>query len=172
MEEQKEVMCPWCLTEIVWDEEFGPEESCPHCFNELGNYRSVQIGANDQDDDLLDEDDVIAPKEVLVDSDDIWDDEDLNHRDIYSETVQQCIDEQEEAPECLSCRELLLLTGQRNVISTEFTSHIPNVLDQAFLGAPFTMNVYICPSCFRIEHVLSDKDRSTMIERLSKEIVK
>lgn len=28
-------VCPWCQTEIVWDEEIGPEEECPHCNNPL-----------------------------------------------------------------------------------------------------------------------------------------
>lgn len=28
-------VCPWCQTEIVWDEELGPEEECPYCDNPL-----------------------------------------------------------------------------------------------------------------------------------------
>ncbi|MCM3783315.1 hypothetical protein M3231_10045 [Neobacillus mesonae] len=28
-------VCPWCQTEIVWDEELGPEEECPYCHNPL-----------------------------------------------------------------------------------------------------------------------------------------
>lgn len=28
-------VCPWCQTEIVWDEELGPEEECPYCSNPL-----------------------------------------------------------------------------------------------------------------------------------------
>ncbi|RRJ64462.1 hypothetical protein EHV15_17185 [Paenibacillus oralis] len=36
-------ICPWCQTEIVWDEELGPEDECPHCHNELKGYRTVSI---------------------------------------------------------------------------------------------------------------------------------
>ncbi|MGZ7441734.1 hypothetical protein [Paenibacillus sp. TH7-28] len=36
-------ICPWCQTEIVWDEELGPEEECPYCHNELKGYRTLSI---------------------------------------------------------------------------------------------------------------------------------
>lgn len=51
MEEQ--VVCPWCLTEIVWDEEIGPEQHCPHCSNELSAYRTIELG---YDEDEVEED--------------------------------------------------------------------------------------------------------------------
>ncbi|MDO7907400.1 hypothetical protein Q5741_13385 [Paenibacillus sp. JX-17] len=44
-------VCPWCYTEIVWDEEIGPEEHCPHCMNELGGYRTLSIQIDDEEED-------------------------------------------------------------------------------------------------------------------------
>ena len=43
MSANEEVVCPWCQTEIVWDPEIGPEDECPHCFNELNDYRSIDL---------------------------------------------------------------------------------------------------------------------------------
>lgn len=42
-------VCPWCQSEIVWDEELGPEEHCPHCANELKGYRTLNIDLNDDE---------------------------------------------------------------------------------------------------------------------------
>lgn len=46
-------ICPWCQTEIVWDEELGPEEECPYCHNELKGYRtlSITLGGEDEFED-------------------------------------------------------------------------------------------------------------------------
>src|SRR4051812_7357694 len=49
MNDQQTAICPWCQTEIVWDEELGPEEQCPHCLNELGDYRSVALYEEEDD---------------------------------------------------------------------------------------------------------------------------
>jgi len=166
MEQQNDTICPWCQTEIHWDPEIGPEEMCPHCFNELGGYRSIQIGVNNQV--ALDDEDPEELDETLeLDAvDDDWEEESLED-DVYGNNVQACIDEQEEAPECLNCRELLLLTGERTVTKDEFAAHVPAILNKPILTAPFTLHVYVCPSCFRIEHVLADKDRMIMIEQLN-----
>ncbi|SFS43185.1 hypothetical protein [Paenibacillus sp. 453mf] len=36
-------VCPWCQTEIVWDEELGPEEECPYCNNPLPLEGTVEV---------------------------------------------------------------------------------------------------------------------------------
>ncbi|GAK38851.1 hypothetical protein TCA2_0577 [Paenibacillus sp. TCA20] len=36
-------VCPWCQTEIVWDEELGPEEECPYCNNPLTLEGTVEV---------------------------------------------------------------------------------------------------------------------------------
>lgn len=46
---EEHVICPWCLTEIVWDEEIGPEKHCPHCDNELSAYRTVELGYDEDE---------------------------------------------------------------------------------------------------------------------------
>lgn len=169
--EQQEIICPWCQSEIHWDPEIGPEDMCPHCFNELGGYRSIQIGVDNQaDTDDEDWEELDEPLDLDV-ADDNWDEE-SDEEDAYGKTVQACIDEQEEAPECLSCRELLLLTGERTVTQDEFAAHLPAVLGKQIVSTPFTLQVYVCPSCFRIEQVLADKDRMAMIEQLNRELSK
>lgn len=42
-------ICPWCQTEIVWDEELGPEEECPYCHNELKGYRTLSIALSSEE---------------------------------------------------------------------------------------------------------------------------
>lgn len=163
MEEQGQAVCPWCQTEIVWDPEIGPEETCPHCFNELGNYRSLnlQLAGEDEAEDFL--------QDIDEEEDDNWTDEWNDYDDQYGNMVQECLDTQEETPHCSNCQELMLLAGERKVSNQDFAAHIPEALGEAFLVAPFAMKVYICPSCFRIEHALSDSARLAMIERLSKQ---
>ncbi len=45
-------VCPWCQTEIVWDEELGPEKHCPHCDNELEGYRTISLNLDDEEGEL------------------------------------------------------------------------------------------------------------------------
>lgn len=46
---EEHLICPWCLTEIVWDEEIGPESHCPHCDNELSAYRTIELGYDEDE---------------------------------------------------------------------------------------------------------------------------
>ena len=62
------LMCPWCATEIIWDEELGPEPNCPHCENELGGYRTLSLGDNEEP---------VVQKPAAREEDDIdWSEED------------------------------------------------------------------------------------------------
>ncbi|EXX88342.1 hypothetical protein CH50_03625, partial [Paenibacillus darwinianus] len=45
---EEHTVCPWCDTEIVWDEELGPEEYCPHCENDLKAYRTVSFSIDEE----------------------------------------------------------------------------------------------------------------------------
>ncbi|WP_424767253.1 hypothetical protein [Paenibacillus sp. sgz302251] len=47
---ENHLVCPWCLTDIVWDEEIGPEKHCPHCGNELSAYRTIELGIDEEED--------------------------------------------------------------------------------------------------------------------------
>lgn len=69
-------ICPWCHTEIVWDEELGPEEECPYCHNELKGYRTLNINIGDEEndeaeDEIYDVDDV-KDEEQTTDLSDLW----------------------------------------------------------------------------------------------------
>ncbi|WP_442601622.1 hypothetical protein [Paenibacillus sp. KN14-4R] len=165
MEENENTFCPWCQTEIVWDPEIGPEEECPHCFNELSDYRSLKIAVSDGDNEVEDEEPASDVGKQLS-NDDLWDDE-PESEDAYREMVNQCMDTQLEAPDCAACRELMLFAGTQNVKNKHFTPVVPQALGVPFLSGPFEYHVYVCPSCFRVEHLLSEQDRKTMIDRLT-----
>lgn len=103
-EEELKTVCPWCQTEIVWDPEIGPEEECPHCYNELSDYRSIRLGADEEDgDEPAEEVELAAGPDDFLD----WE-EDAGYTNEYAEAVQNVLDTQEEAPECSACRELML----------------------------------------------------------------
>lgn len=57
-------ICPWCDSEIVWDPEFGPEELCPHCHNELNGYRTLNIALDEDEDEEYVEGGQKPPAEV------------------------------------------------------------------------------------------------------------
>ncbi|MVO98947.1 hypothetical protein [Paenibacillus lutrae] len=158
-EEEKETFCPWCQTEIVWDPEIGPEESCPHCYNELGNYRSLTLGSELNEEDDEDEDE----KPPVADSgeDLLWE-EDAGYTDAYAEAVMSCLDTQEEAPECSSCRELMLHAGTQSP-GADYKAAIPAALGKPFLDDGYKLNVYVCPSCFKVETFLDDAARERML---------
>ncbi|MNH95501.1 hypothetical protein D3C73_481500 [compost metagenome] len=164
MSTMDEVICPWCQTEIVWDPEIGPEDECPHCFNELGDYRSIDLKGK-------------PPGQPLIFGEDVEDEEDLSTAwdesdeplDSYGAAVQKLTDGQEEAPECSSCHEFMLLAGTEQQAGEAFTVNKSPLIKNAFLTAPFTMDVYVCPSCFKVEKYLSDTDRVIMVERIKHE---
>jgi hypothetical protein len=171
-------VCPWCHTEIVWDEEFGPEENCPHCNNELSGYRTMTLGI----DGIGEEEKVVEePKEEVVNDDDLWgdidkdsvvpiyntlnqfgDDYDLNK---YEESVSAILAIQEEAPECTQCHELTLFAGKQP--ASNFEPSVPSTLGAPVLTAPFSLNVYVCPSCFHVQHSLAQEDRIQLVRNLS-----
>jgi Zn finger protein HypA/HybF involved in hydrogenase expression len=145
-------ICPWCQTEIVWDPEIGPEEACPHCFNELGDYRIINLEVRpDEEPDGFDEEDDYE--------------DDISMTDEYEEGVQHVLDSQEEAPECPSCRSYMLLAGTQTAPGT-FVPYVHQALKQPLLNVSFSVQVYVCPSCFRVEQHLSERDRLTMMELL------
>ncbi|MGG4143652.1 hypothetical protein ABEW34_11005 [Paenibacillus algorifonticola] len=175
MEEQ--VVCPWCLTEIVWDEEIGPEKHCPHCENELDGYRTLQFGVdNDRDEDDEEEE----PEWEQEDGSDQaagsgWDEADdgfrRTHRDWIGAQgkVQQIINEQEEAPECPSCREYMLEAGKHKIATGFFEPTLHPALGQSLLQPPFELKLYVCPSCFHTASQLSGNDREGMLRALASE---
>jgi hypothetical protein len=178
MNQNEQQICPWCQMEIIWDPEFGPESECPHCLNELGEYRTLPLIHKDKDQEIAvvdeveddqedDEDNEGEQNELLDDYDDDYNDDlKLKYNDVYQEHVSQCLDTQAEAPECFRCQELMLLAGVQKVETAHFIPEIPEALEQPFLQAPFDLHVFVCPSCFKTETMLSPDDRTKMVQNI------
>jgi hypothetical protein len=160
-------ICPWCQTEIVWDEEIGPEKHCPYCENELSGYRTVRIGIERADEeDAEDEED--------------WEEDSANEADFsefrqynrnqlaYEETLERIIDEQDEAPECPSCREYLMEAGTQTIPETQFAPRTPQAVGIQLLTAPFQVVWYVCPSCFHTEAKLAQPEQERLVQLLTK----
>lgn len=165
MEEQN--ICPWCYTEIVWDEEIGPEKHCPHCENELSGYRTMQIGI-DRDEDDREED--WDEKEEAKQDDSYNDDSNEGFRQLNvswlaaEQTIRQITDSQDEAPECPTCREFMLEAGKQSV-TLQPTIHAAT--GKPVIQSPFETVMYICPSCFQTSTVLSPEARDQMLALLT-----
>lgn len=175
-------VCPWCQSEIVWDEEIGPEEHCPHCANELKGYRTLNIALEDEDAEedaeVYDVDYEEASDEEAEDLRRIWgaepesmstlravdkygEDHDLF---AFEETVEGILDEQEEVPECLHCREYMLFAGTQRVSGEGFQPVNFPLIQGPVLQTPYEMNVYVCPGCFQVQYNLAENDRLQMIK--------
>lgn len=177
-------ICPWCQTEIVWDEEIGPEEECPHCNNELKGYRSLSISLGSDEEEM---DEEIVEEHEAEDSDSLWDDEESNvtiggkysgfggeETDLlaYEAGLGKVLEVQEEAPECPQCREYMILTGQQVIHGEQFASANGPHSQAPLLEAPVTMNVFVCSSCFYVSHYLGKEDRLRLIKGISDNIDK
>lgn len=187
-------ICPWCDTEIVWDEELGPEEFCPHCGNELKGYRTISIGLNagDAEEAEEQEDDLLAgawnPKTAEQD----WEldayeeggEEEAEGREqaryaalngfnaantsliAFDHAVERMLDEQDEVPECPSCREYMLETG-RQTVEAGYVATVHKPSSQELLPAPLNIVWYVCPACFHVLNRLAPRDRDRFVGRLS-----
>ncbi|MDF2658778.1 MAG: hypothetical protein K0Q94_1569 [Paenibacillus sp.] len=152
MSDNPAAVCPWCQTEIVWDEEIGPEETCPHCFNEINDYRSLHV--------KLDGDDL----ELLSDSDD----EELTELNAYELSVKKRLEQQDDGMECLRCHDEMVVAGEMKVGEGQFVPVQPSGEAPAFLKPPFKLNMFVCPSCFQVSYSLSDEDRVRLVNSWSK----
>jgi hypothetical protein len=171
-------ICPWCHSEIVWDEELGPEPFCPHCSNELSGYRTLQIGIDQQSDDS-DENELEHDHEedAISDDSDEWtesakagDGFRQTSRSSFAieETIERVLDDQLEVPECPSCRGYMLELGAYQVTRDSFKQAVPTALGQSLLAAPFETVLYVCPSCFETSTKLSFAARQQLTELLEK----
>lgn len=181
-------ICPWCQTEIVWDEELGPEEECPYCHNELKGYRTLNINIGDEEndeaeDDIYDMDDV-KDEEQTTDLTDLWGDEvelklpelrtltkyadEGNDLIQYEQGVQKQLDHQEEVPECPNCREFMILAGTKSSTQENFMP-VANAAsgEGSLLSTPFKVLTYVCSGCFQVQYSLSEEDRLRLIQNLS-----
>lgn len=163
-------ICPWCQTDIIWDEEIGREEMCPHCFNELKDYRSIELNENNNDEASSDfkiagseinEDMIDEETEKLLEK--INEPQDLID---YESTVETYRKAQEDFLECVHCHEQMIYAGQQSFDKHQYKPSTPNGLLTPFLKAPYSVDVHICPVCFEVRHILSEKDRLEMIHKL------
>lgn len=168
-------ICPWCQTEIVWDEELGPEEECPYCHNELKGYRTLNISLGSEEE--LEEDE---PEEE--DHFDLWEEDDERHLNAirrveafaadggdllaYESGVEKILDQQDEVPECPHCREYMMLAGTQT-LADEFKSILPAGVKSPLLQAKAKLNVYVCTACFHVSRFLAEDDRNSLIRSVS-----
>lgn len=165
------VVCPWCQSEIPQEEGEEPEKYCPVCENELDGYRTLRIGLDDEDEEEEDEaeSDGLAPN---GEEDLSWaDDGELTEKNEallqFEEAVESLLDEQDMVPECPLCREYMLAAGEQTVPAESFRARSTESLGGAVLGAPFALTVYVCPSCFAVQHTLAEEARGDLARRLT-----
>ena len=145
MKEQDQVICPWCQTEIVWDEEIGPENVCPHCENELDEYRTVSFSVErDADGEEGEDDDKplggAAARQRAFDEFGADAFRPLNARLIALEgKLDAILNEQEEVPECPSCREYMLEAGRQTVGPQGYEPTVHAAVRRTILPAPFEL---------------------------------
>jgi len=160
-------ICPWCQTEIVWDEELGPEPYCPHCDNELTGYRTISLDVDGPDNG--DEADAEEDRgRRTVDDGDGFRRADARLMSI-GDKVDRIVDGQEEAPECPLCRTYMMEAGSQPGGGEGYEPSVPETLGKAFLPGPFRVVWFVCPSCFTVQQRLSEQDRHFMLKRLAEE---
>ncbi|TJY41017.1 hypothetical protein E5161_15010 [Cohnella pontilimi] len=157
------VVCPWCQSEIPHEEGEEPEKYCPVCENEIGGYRTLTFGIDDSED----EDEEPAAQFTGTEAEDLrlgGSNEALLR---FEETVERVLDEQETVPECPQCREYMLEAGELAVPAAFFRPRTPEALGKAVLEAPFSITLYVCPSCFTVQQSLAEQGRLDLARRLS-----
>jgi rubrerythrin len=167
------IICPWCQSEVTQEEGQEPEKFCPICDNELGGYRTMRIDIDRYEDDPDEAEERSEHSEAYEDEEEELDwkrDDDLREKDEsllrFEEAVERLLDEQEFVPECPQCREYMLEAGERIVSAEGFRPRTPEGLGRPLLEAPFAMTVYVCPSCFVVQHTLSEGDRNKLAHKL------
>ncbi|WP_055109021.1 hypothetical protein [Paenibacillus ihumii] len=169
-------ICPWCQTEIVWDEELGAEEECPYCHNELKGYRTLNIQLGDEE-EFEEEADGDGPDA------DYWEESDNAHIDAirrvesfvagggdllaYESGVEKVLDGQDEVPECPHCREYMLHAGQQTISDSSFEPIVPKGMTAPLLSGTAKLNVFVCSACFSVSRFLAEEDRNTLIRKVS-----
>ena len=137
-------ICPWCQTEIVWDEEEGPGTECPNCFNELGDYRTLTV-------ELEGIESGEAP--------DLYG---------YEQKAKAYLDHQdpEQTLDCERCEEAMIASGELRWEAGAFRPlAVPGL--PPFLEGPVRVQVHVCPACFQVKMMLPEDIRMRIIQKLS-----
>ncbi|MWC29005.1 hypothetical protein [Paenibacillus sp. MMS18-CY102] len=176
-------VCPWCHSEIVWDEEIGPEEHCPHCSNELSGYRTLQVGIDQEDSEQAYDDEVAGQHQQQAEEEDDWASEDNKKQALsgdgyrhagrvnfaIEESVQRVLDDQLEMPECPSCRNYMIELGVHNVSRDYFNPAVPLAIGKPLLEPPFETVMFVCPACFETSTKLTLETRKRLTDLLKEE---
>ncbi|HEY0827568.1 MAG TPA: hypothetical protein VGE40_05700, partial [Bacilli bacterium] len=150
---------------------------CPHCFNELDGYRSIHVGLKKPLDTITLEEEALRKKWLEDDEDDeLYDlDQELVELETgyenllaYEENLLPFLMAQEYSMECTICRESMVYAGEQKVPGNQFIAAVPEGVTEPFLSAPFTVKVHVCPTCFKMEHSLSEEDRIRIMNNLNK----
>jgi hypothetical protein len=173
---EHKTVCPWCQTEIARDDEVGPENVCPYCENELGDYRtlSVELERDDDEDDGGDEKhagtDGAGIRSRFSDDMDMDSFRPVNLRLIALEgKLEAILNEQLEVPECPSCREYMIEAGTQTVGAEGWEPAAPPAVKRAILPAPFRLVWYVCPNCHHAHSRLAPEDRERLLGNLESE---
>lgn len=171
-------ICPWCQSEIMQEEGQEPDKMCPVCDNELAGYRTLKLNIGDTDEEEYedeDEDENELPL-VSIDEDLSWVEEDEFNEGTneelqqFEETVEQLLNEQELVPECPHCHEYMLEAGEQLIAANQFRPRVAEALSDTVIEAPFTLTMYVCPSCFAVHSFLGDSHRHQLVRRLSQDL--
>lgn len=171
-------ICPWCQTEIVWDEELGPEEECPYCHNELKGYRTLNISLGSAE-ELDEEEEEEADAEADTD---LWEEDEESHLNAirrlesfaaaggdllaYESGVEKILDRQDEIPECPHCREYMMFAGTQP-LGADFEPAGQEAVEQPLVAGTAKLNVFVCSACFHVSKFLSEDDRNALIRTVS-----
>ncbi|WP_307348942.1 hypothetical protein [Paenibacillus polymyxa] len=154
-----------------------------HGKEDLKGYRtlSIQLGDDEEQDILYEaEDEIVVEKPVDAP---LLQDNELHKLPVlhtlqkfeesgadlmaYEQGAEQILDRQDEVLECSQCGEYMLHAGSQTVTREGFEPSMSPALGKPILDLPFVLNVYVCPSCFHVQHTLSENDRLRMLEKLS-----
>ncbi|WP_128894863.1 hypothetical protein [Longirhabdus pacifica] len=164
-----QTVCQWCQTEIMMDEK-NPETTCPHCENELGDYKSMQIPMEMEEEDATEQENTVENHEESEEEDlffleeDFMSENDEEELEVYETYVDQSLQQTEGYALCKDCEEQMIFTGQQKVTADTFQSN--EQLQTPFLVAPYHMDVFLCPHCFQQKTYLSTEDRADLMQRL------
>ncbi|GEM_PF-1872206 len=143
-------VCPWCDTEIVWDEEIGAEDMCPHCFNMINEYRTLGVTLDESGDS--EEKDGLSEQSVGTALPRNWDQ--------FDKQVKQYMEGQEEEAECEHCHEPMIAIGDMEVDRSRFLPRMPEFGGPPLLQPPFAVTWFVCPYCHATRNKLAAEAQS------------
>ena len=143
-------ICPWCQTEIVWDEETGPEDLCPHCLNVLNDYRTVTVQLDAEDSEGAEADGLSTGH--------------LTYGEI-SRAFDVLLPGQTEDLDCEQCQDRMVEAGKVRLDSDRFHPLVRPGLPQ-LLKVPVELAVLVCPSCYQVKTVLAGDSRKQFMHAI------